>query len=168
MDGKQWAEKIIQVQSGLLTATEAARQLGVSRKTYYKRENRALAGLMGAVQDRDGGRPERKEDAEKEALKKRVAELENETLVLRQTLHIREVLGAPPGNPVRRKGPEKAGVSEEGRALDRPACGQIEGVFPEQAGAEAGKPADAVEETPAKEAAGNEYGLEKKRARQDE
>jgi DNA-binding XRE family transcriptional regulator len=38
------AEIIVQVQSGQLTATEAARQLGVSRKTYYQWERRALGG----------------------------------------------------------------------------------------------------------------------------
>jgi hypothetical protein len=92
MDGKQWAEKIVQVQSGLLTATDAAQQLGVSRKTYYKRENRALAGLMEGLKDRESGRPGLEVDPEKERLLETVETLESEVERLRQTLGIREVL----------------------------------------------------------------------------
>ena len=33
---RQRAQLIMQVRSGLLSAQEAARQLGISRKTYYK------------------------------------------------------------------------------------------------------------------------------------
>lgn len=36
------AQLIMQVQNGLLSAQEAARQLRISRKTYYKWERRAL------------------------------------------------------------------------------------------------------------------------------
>jgi transposase len=92
MDEKQWAEKLVQVQSGLLTATEAARQLGVSRKTYYKRENRALSGLMDGLKDRESGRPGMVIDPEKERLLETVETLENELERLRQTLRIREVI----------------------------------------------------------------------------
>jgi hypothetical protein len=92
MDGNQWAEKIIQVQSGLLTATGAAKQLGVSRKTYYKRENRALSGLMEGLKDRESGRPATEIDPEKERLLQTVETLESEIERLRQTLRIKEVL----------------------------------------------------------------------------
>lgn len=92
MDGRQWAEKIVQVQSGVLTATEAARRLGVSRKTYYKRENRALAGLMKGLQDRESGRPGTAPDPEKQQLLKTVAELQRQNELLQQRLRIREVL----------------------------------------------------------------------------
>ena len=47
---RQRAELIIQVRSGSLTAKAAAQQLGVSRKTYYKWEQRALEGILGALQ----------------------------------------------------------------------------------------------------------------------
>ena len=40
---RQRAQLIMQVRSGVLTAEAAARQLGISRKTYYKWERRALA-----------------------------------------------------------------------------------------------------------------------------
>jgi len=34
-----------------MTATEAAKQLGVSRKTYYKWEQRGLEALLDGLQD---------------------------------------------------------------------------------------------------------------------
>ena len=92
MDAGQWVEKIVQVRSGLLTAAEAARQLGVSRKTYYKRENRALAGLMASLEDRVSGRPGHVVDPEKERLLLMVSELQEEKQILEQKLRIREVL----------------------------------------------------------------------------
>lgn len=46
---RQRAQLIMQVRSGVLRAQEAALQLGVSRKTYYKWERRALGGDGGGV-----------------------------------------------------------------------------------------------------------------------
>jgi transposase len=43
------AEVIMKVRCGLLTAQQAAEHLGVSRKTYYKWEERGLAGLLSCV-----------------------------------------------------------------------------------------------------------------------
>ena len=40
---RQRAALIVAVQSGQITASEAAQQLGISRKTYYQWEKRALA-----------------------------------------------------------------------------------------------------------------------------
>ena len=51
------SEVILRVQSGQITATEGAAMLGVSRKTYYKWENRALAAMADALEDKDQGRP---------------------------------------------------------------------------------------------------------------
>ena len=55
---RQRAEIIMKVRCGLLTATQAAQLLHVSRKTYYKWEQRGLAALLEGVQDQEGGRPE--------------------------------------------------------------------------------------------------------------
>ena len=52
------AEIIMKVRSGIMTATEAARELGVSRKTYYKWEKRGLAALLDGLSDQPTGRPE--------------------------------------------------------------------------------------------------------------
>ena len=62
------AELIIMVRSGQITAAEAARRLGVSRKTYYEWENRALHAMMMSLQDRIPGRPSKEVDQEKAAL----------------------------------------------------------------------------------------------------
>jgi hypothetical protein len=89
---RKWAEKIIAVRSGKITATEAARELSVSRKTYYEKENRALAALAEALQDQPAGRPGQAPDEEKMVLQKKVKTLEEENLLLRSSLRIRDVM----------------------------------------------------------------------------
>lgn len=73
---RERAALIVQVQSGRMTAVEAARRLGVSRKTYYKWEQRALVAMVGALQDKAGGRPAEERDAEKEKLQEAVRNLQ--------------------------------------------------------------------------------------------
>lgn len=91
-------ELIVQVRSGRLSAKEAARRLGVSRKTYYKWEKRALSSLVEALRDREGGRPLRPVDPEKERLKKRVEDLEAQDRVRSQVDRIREMLKGAEGS----------------------------------------------------------------------
>lgn len=75
---RERATLIVQVQSGRLTAVEAARRLGVSRKTYYKWEQRALEAMVGALRDKAGGRPAKERDAERERLQGEVQNLQEE------------------------------------------------------------------------------------------
>jgi len=89
---RQRAQLIMQVRSGVLSAQEAARQLGVSRKTYYKWERRALAAMVEALGDREQGRPPRPIDPEKEALQLQTQELQAKLEVLEQTERIRQQL----------------------------------------------------------------------------
>ncbi len=86
------AELIVQVQSGLMTATEAARQLGVSRKTYYQWEKRALLGMVDALQGKMGGRPSKPRDPQREQMQKRLSELEAQERMREQMEHIRSEL----------------------------------------------------------------------------
>ena len=86
------AELIVQVQSGLMTATEAAQQLGVSRKTYYQWERRALSGMVDALQGKTGGRPSKPRDPQREQLQKRLAVLEAQERMREQVDHIRAEL----------------------------------------------------------------------------
>jgi transposase-like protein len=89
------AKIIMQVCSGAMTAVEGARQLGVSRKTYYEWENRALRAMSEAMEDREAGRPQVvPEDPEKEALKRALAEAQKEICVARESLYVRRVLDA--------------------------------------------------------------------------
>jgi transposase len=92
---RQRAQLIMQVRSGLLSAQEAARQLGISRKTYYKWERRALAAMVEALGNREQGRPPRPIDPEKEALQRQTQELQAKLEVLEQTEQIRQRLGQP-------------------------------------------------------------------------
>jgi transposase len=92
---RQRAQLIMQVQSGLLSAQEAARQLGISRKTYYKWERRALAAMVEALGNREPGRPPLPLDPEKEALQRQTQELQAKLEVLEQTEQIRLRLEQP-------------------------------------------------------------------------
>lgn len=89
---RQRAQLIMQVRSGVLSVREAARQLSVSRKTYYKWERRALAAMIEALGDREAGRPSLPIDPDKEALQCQTWELEAKLIVLEQTEEIRRRL----------------------------------------------------------------------------
>jgi len=92
---RQRAQLIMQVRSGVLSAQEAARQLGISRKTYYKWERRALAAMVEALGNREPGRPPLPTDPEKEALQRQTQELQAKLEVLEQTEQIRQRLEQP-------------------------------------------------------------------------
>jgi transposase len=92
---RQRAQLIMQVRSGLLSAQEAARQLRISRKTYYKWERRALAAMVEALGNRRHGRPPLPIDPEKEALQRQTQELQAKLQVLEQTERIRQRLEQP-------------------------------------------------------------------------
>jgi transposase len=89
---RQRAQLIMQVRSGLLSVRQAARQLGVSRKTYYKWERRALEAMIEALGNRETGRPSLPIDPDKEALQCQTRELEAKLAVLEQTAQIRQRL----------------------------------------------------------------------------
>src|SRR3974377_430462 len=82
---RQRAQLIMQVRSGVLSAQEAARQRGISRKTYYQWERRALAAMVEALGNRPPGRPPRPLDPEKEALERQTQELGAKLAFLEQT-----------------------------------------------------------------------------------
>jgi transposase len=92
---RQRAQLILQGRSGVLTAEVAARQLGVSRKTYYQWERRALAAMVEALGNRDQGRPPRPSDPEKAALRRQPEELQAKLAVLEQTERLRRLLAQP-------------------------------------------------------------------------
>ena len=92
---RQRAQVIWEVRSGKLTATEGAALLGISRQCYYDWERRALSGMTEALLNREAGRPGKpEEDPEKKAMKERLAALEKENQVLRQSAEVRQMLSA--------------------------------------------------------------------------
>ena len=83
---------IMRVEVGQLTASEAARQMGVSRKTFYQRAQRGLEGMATALAPRPAGRPGNVRDTEKEALLAQMEQLQREKLELQRLLRVRELL----------------------------------------------------------------------------
>lgn len=100
---RQRAEQIIKVRSGLITATQAAENLNISRKNYYKWEERALKGMMDALADQSSGRPGLDVDREKEMLKRKLLEAEEQIRLLEQRLHIKAVMSEPVGKEAKKK-----------------------------------------------------------------
>jgi len=73
-----------------MTASEAARQLGVSRKTYYKWEQRGLSALLDGLADQEPGRPE-KENQPTE-MERQLARLKRENELLEQKLELKDLV----------------------------------------------------------------------------
>ena len=88
---------ILQVRSGVLTAKEGAKLLGVSRKTYYEWEEKSLKAMALALENRPSGRPPLTLDPEKEALRERVRELEKKLDLAEKTIEVKELLVAYEG-----------------------------------------------------------------------
>jgi transposase len=76
----------MKVRCGLMTASQAAEQLGVSRKTYYKWEQRGLAALLNGLSDQEPGRPEKPDDTAGQILEKQLAQLKRENQLLEQKM----------------------------------------------------------------------------------
>jgi hypothetical protein len=83
---------ILAVLADRLTATQAALELRVSRKTYYAWQDRALTAMREALRDRPGGRPLTPVDPEKAQLQAALAAVEQERLVLASRLRIQEAM----------------------------------------------------------------------------
>jgi transposase-like protein len=92
---RQRAQLIMQVRSGVVTAEAAARQLGISRKTYYKWERRALAAMVAALGPREQGRPTQPRDLETAVLRRQLTEVQAKLTVLEQTEQLRQRLAQP-------------------------------------------------------------------------
>jgi len=91
---RQRALVILQVRSGVLTAKEGAKLLGVSRKTYYEWEERSLKAMALALENRPAGRPPVPVDEEKEGLRERIQELEKKLYLAEKTIEVKELLSA--------------------------------------------------------------------------
>ena len=85
---------ILQVRSGALTATEGAKRLGVSRKTYYEWEEKSLKAMALALENHAAGRPPTPIDPEKKVLRERIEELEKKLSLAKKTIEVKELLGA--------------------------------------------------------------------------
>ena len=91
---RERASIILQVRSGALTATEGAERLGISRKTYYEWEDRALAAMAEALENHPPGKPSVPLDAEKEELQRKVRDLEKKLDLAEKTIEVKDLLSA--------------------------------------------------------------------------
>jgi len=83
----------MKVRCGLMTATQAAQLLGVSRKTYYKWEQRGLAALLEGVEDQHSGRPETPlEQTHKAAFDKELKTLKQQNELLEKQLKLKDLV----------------------------------------------------------------------------
>ncbi len=91
---RERAMVILQVRSGILSAREGAQRLGVSRKTYYEWEERALEAMALALENRPGGRRPGSMDEEKKDLRRQIRELEKKLDLAEKTIEVKELLAA--------------------------------------------------------------------------
>ena len=76
-----------------MTAAQGAAALGISRKTYYKWENRALGAMLGGLEDRDCGRPELPEPLQNEIdLNKKIEQLQREKELLERKIELKDLI----------------------------------------------------------------------------
>ena len=97
---RQRATVIFQVRSGQMTATAAAKMLGISRQQYYQWEQRALSALLASLEDQPTGRPKSPTDPEKEKLQHRVKQLEQQVQHQEQKEKLRQLLNRWASQPV--------------------------------------------------------------------
>jgi transposase-like protein len=108
---RQRAEVIMKVRSGQLTVKAAAALLGVSRKTYYEWEARGLGAMLQQLEDQEAGRPASPPSPEAAALQAKVAALEQELNIAKQTAEIRAVLLAMEQKAAKKKRPKSPSSS---------------------------------------------------------
>ena len=83
---------ILRVRSGAMTAKQGAQALGVSRKTYYQWEERALKAMALALENRVAGRPSVSMDEENKTLRQRIRELEKKLDLAEKTCAAKEMM----------------------------------------------------------------------------
>ncbi len=86
------AEMIMKVRCGLITAGQAAERLGVSRKTYYKWEQRGLSSLLDGVADQSPGRRAHPSDEKRQELERQLSEANTEIELLNHKMALKDVL----------------------------------------------------------------------------
>ena len=88
---RQKAEVIMKVRCGLMTASQGAQELGVSRKTYYRWERRGLSGLLDGLCEKKAGRPENP-TSRASPLERQLAQTLRENALLKQKLILKDLM----------------------------------------------------------------------------
>ncbi len=82
----------MKVRCGLMNASQAAEQLGISRKTYYKWEQRGLSALLTGLEDQSPGRPCQPVDSRQQALEKQLEQAQRDNALLKHKMELKDVL----------------------------------------------------------------------------
>ena len=82
----------MKVRCGLMNASQAAAQLGVSRKTYYKWEQRGLQAMLTGLADQSPGRPCQPVDSRSEALEIELGNARRDNVLLQHKMELKDVL----------------------------------------------------------------------------
>jgi transposase len=76
-----------------MRATEAAALLGVSRKTYYKWEQRGVAALLEGLGEKPSGRPETElQNTAQTELEKQLLQLRRDNELLQKKMQLKELV----------------------------------------------------------------------------
>ena len=86
---------VMRVATRQVKAADAARQMEVSRKTFYQLATRGWLGMAAAMTPRPAGRPGPIRDPERDELRAHNARLQQENGDLKQLLRVRELLHKP-------------------------------------------------------------------------
>jgi transposase len=86
------AEVIMKVRCGMITARQAAEQLGVSRKTYYKWEQRGLSALLDGLAEQSPGRPAHRSDDHRRDLQRQLSEAKREIDLLNHKMALKDIM----------------------------------------------------------------------------
>ena len=89
---RERAEVIMKVRCGLMNASQAAERLGISRKTYYKWEQRALSAMLEGLTEQPPGRPRQPADTGKQPLEKQLAQALRDNEILKHKMALKDVL----------------------------------------------------------------------------
>lgn len=120
-EAKQQAAVILEVMSGTRGAQEGAEALGISPMRYYSLEDRALQGMVKALEPRPKGRrtksPEdvlKQVEKERDQMKREVGRLQTLLRMVRKSVHLQEPrwstggTGTKAGGKRLRKSPKRA------------------------------------------------------------
>lgn len=92
IQSEELVKAFLEVRGGMLSATDAADRLGISRKTYYELEARLMQALMEAGAPKPPGRPSSQGDPEMERLRAENQSLQQRVEVLEQRSRIQQML----------------------------------------------------------------------------
>ncbi len=100
-----------------ITAAKAAKLLNISRKSYYKWEERFMENMLDSMEVREPGRPSHAVDVEKEAMKKELKEQADQILALRMSVQVRDEMMKMPEFLEMKEDSKKSKKKRKGKRL---------------------------------------------------